>query len=115
VRKSEEGEPISRHMGFPTTISSKYNYPTKTTGKEQETIKMTNTEGTLTKNENWMPDSIFDKYKITYHHIMSDGKLATESTITPTLFTFPNMLKIWAEHGAKVIITSIEQITEGDE
>ena len=76
---------------------------------------MTNTEGTLTKKENWMPDSVFDKYKITYHHIMSDGKLATESTITPPLFTFPNMLKVWAEHGAKVIITSIEQIKEEEE
>ena len=115
MKKSEEGEPISRHMGFPPSISSNYNYPPHTTGKEQETTKMTNTEGTPTKNEKWMPDSIFDRYKITYHYIMGDGKLGAEATAEALLFTFPNMLRVWAKHGAKVIITSIEQIKEGEE
>ena len=76
---------------------------------------MTNTEGTPTKNENWMPDGIFDKYKITYHYIMDDGKVGAEETIEALLFTFPDMLKVWAKHGAKVIFTSIEQISEGEE
>jgi len=80
---------------------------------------MTNTEGTLTKNENWMPDSIYDEYRITYHHVMENGELAGQSTTECVLFTIPNMLRVWAKYGTKVIITSIEQtskfLTEGDE
>ena len=119
MKTSEKGEPISRHMGFPPSISSNYNYPPHTTGKEQETTKMTNTEGTLTENEmectNWLPDSIHDRYRITYHYLMGNGLLAEQSTIESHLFTIPNTLRVWAKHGVKVIITSIEQITEGDE
>ena len=114
MKKSEEGEPISRHMGFPPSISSNYNYPPHTTGKEQETTKMTNTEATSTKRKDLMSDNINDRFKITYHYILSDGELSTEANIEPLLFTIPNLLKDLAENDAKVIITSIEQITGGE-
>lgn len=99
MRKSEEGEPISRHMGFPATISSNYNYPTKTTGKEQETTKMT-----LHK--------IDDEYKLEYHFIRYDGSLGVMYQTIQTLYCIPVFFDTLAKAGGRILIKSCVKVSE---
>lgn len=98
MKKSEEREPISRHMGFSSSIASYNPHPHHNTGKQKERTKMTH--------------NIEDKYKITYRFVHDNGNEGTEFQQTMPLYSLPTLLGTISDFEVSVKIMSCEKVTE---
>jgi hypothetical protein len=98
VKKSEEREPISRHMGFPSSIASYNPHPHYNTGKQKERTKMTY--------------NIEDKYRITYRNVWYNNELGREHSHIISLFVIPAFLETLSQTKSMVMIISCEKVSE---
>ena len=98
MKKSEEREPISRHMGFSSSIASNNPHPHYNTGKQKERTKMKH--------------DIEDEYIVRYQYINLDGSLGREMQQSIPLYCVPTLLATFANLSARIMITSCEKVSE---